>query len=73
VKSEGLAFVRKNDVGLEEAEGGVLAVSKVDREAADGMDAVLRVDMLGRRGVCCSGDGGGERGQLADSDGSVLE
>ena len=33
--------MRKNEVGLEEAEGGVLAVSKVYREAADGMEAVL--------------------------------
>ena len=53
--------MRENEVGLEKAEGGVLAVSKVDREAADGMEAVLRVGMLGRRAVCCSGDGGGER------------
>ena len=77
MKSEGLAMMGGNEVGLEEAEGGVLAVSKVDREAADGMDAVVRVDLLGCRVVCCSGDGdgdgdsGGERGQSADSDGTV--
>ena len=37
--------MRENEVGLEEAEGGVLVVSKVDREAVDGMEAVLRVGM----------------------------
>ena len=73
MKSEGLALVRGNEIGLEEAEGGVLAVRNVDRAAADGMDAVLRVDMLGRRAVCCSGGSGGERSQSVDSDGTVLE
>ena len=73
MKSERLAMMGGNEVGLEEAEGGVLAVSKVAREAADGMDAVLRVDVLGHRAVCCSGDGGGERGQSADSDGTLFE
>ena len=71
VKSEGQALVEGKEVGLEEAEGGVLAVRKVAKEAADGMDAVLRVDVLGHRAVCCSGDGGGERGQTEDSDGTV--
>ena len=29
--------------------------------------------MLGLLVECCSGDGGGERGQSADSDGTLLE
>ena len=73
VKYEELALVRGIEVGLEEAERGVLAVSNVDREAADGMVAVLQVDLLGLLVECCSGDGGGERGQSADSDGTLLE
>jgi hypothetical protein len=73
VKYEELALVRGIEVGLEEAERGVLAVSNVDREAADGMVAVLKVDLLGLLVECCSGDGGGERGQSADSDGTLLE
>ena len=73
VKYEELALVRGIEVGLEEAERGVLALSNVDREAADGMVAVLQVDLLGLLVECCSGAGGGERGQSADSDGTLLE
>ena len=68
MKYEEPALVQGNEVGLGEAEGGVLAVSKVGREAADGVVAVLRLLV-----ECCSGDGGGERGQSADSDGTRLE
>ena len=73
VMYEELALMRGIEVGLEEAERRVLAVSNVDREAADGMVAVLQVDLLGLLVECCSGDGGGERGQSADSDGTLLE
>ena len=73
--SEGLALVRVNKIGRDEAEGVVLAVGEVDGEgvAVDGMDVVLRAGMLACRAVCCAGDGGGERGQSADADGSGVE
>ena len=73
VMYEELALMRGIEVGLEEAERRVLAVSNVDRKAADDMVAVLQVDLLGLLVECCSGDGGGERGQSADFDGTLLE
>jgi hypothetical protein len=78
MKLDGLALVRENEedeIGRGEVEGGVLVVGGVVGEGVgvDGTGAILRAGMLARRAVCCAGDGGGERGQTADADGSGLE
>lgn len=51
----------------------VVAVGEVDGEGTDDADVVWRAGIFARRAVCCAGDGGGERGHSADSDGIELE